>query len=72
MLIQVTTTTNAGSRFVRVQSRRGDMSVLMKPGEQPAATLRRTAAEHRAQAMRLLARAERCEAGADVLLTPAA
>lgn len=70
--MRVTTTTANGYTSVNVKTSTADMTVNVKPGETPAQALQRLAAESRAKAARLIALADRCEAGADVLLTPAA
>lgn len=71
-MMQVNTTINGNTRFVEVKSRLGHLTVKVERNESPAAALQRLAAENRAKAARLIAQAERCEAGADVLLTTAA
>ena len=70
--MRVTTTTANGGTSVNIKTDRADTSVCVMPGETPAQALQRVAAESRAKAARLIALADRCEAGADVLLTPAA
>lgn len=70
--MRVTTTTANGGTTVNMKTATADTSVRVNPGETPAQALQRMAADSRAKAARLIALADRCEAGADVLLTPAA
>ena len=51
--MQVTTTTNGGSRFAIIETDSIDMSVMLTPGMAPAESLRRYADELQAQVDRI-------------------
>jgi hypothetical protein len=65
--MQVTTTTNGGSRFALIETDIIEMSVLLDPDLSPADALRRYADELQAQADRITRQMVAVRAAADLI-----
>lgn len=65
--MQVTTTTNGGSRFALIKTDRTEMSILLTPGMPPAQSLRKYADELQAQIDRITRQLAAVRAAADLI-----